>query len=211
MSAGSGAALTPGLAPPVPWTRLQGTALWEAAALAYRQPGWRVFHDFSHPVMLYRQAGAVFDFPYCPDLDAAILLHDVIYDAAPQAERRSADRALRHGCSEKVIELILSTESHAPGADNRLILLDLSNLMDREMRRAGTEAMRQEYAARTGGVEPGGFEAGTIRYLAGLRNRIASGIDCGEGLCAGDRDGFGRILAGISEVISDLQPTEFEP
>ena len=196
-------------APRIPWTRLEGSPLWHAAAAAHGVPGWRIFQDFGHPVTLYRQAAGVFQLPYCPDLDAAILLHDVIHDAEPQAERRSAEWARRQGCGDKVVDLILSTETHAPCDDNRLILLDLSNLMNGMSRRAGTEAIRREYLARRG--TDSGFEAGTIAYLAGLRGRILTGIASRTGLSACDRHGFESILGGISEAILELQSADPEP
>ena len=63
-----------------PWTRLEGTPLWEAASLQYAKNG-HDYHDLAHVGRLYGHAER-FRLPYDLSLDRAILAHDVILDLA---------------------------------------------------------------------------------------------------------------------------------
>lgn len=71
------------------WTELKESPLWIAAVAAHAAPAGRHYHNMSHVRRLYLHAAITFDFPYCPDLDRAILAHDAIVDGKPGAERRS--------------------------------------------------------------------------------------------------------------------------
>jgi predicted metal-dependent HD superfamily phosphohydrolase len=71
-----------------PWTRLEGTPLWDAAAQQYAKNDLD-YHDMSHVGRLYAHAER-FRLPYDPSLDRAILTHDVILDLAGGNEARSA-------------------------------------------------------------------------------------------------------------------------
>ena len=186
-----------------PWTRLEGSLLWQEAESQHAVPDWRIFHGMFHPKRLYWHAENTLKFPWCPHLDMAILTHDVIYDGQPFPEQRSADWAKERGASEKTIELILSTEQHVPCADNRMILLDLCNLMLPDRYFEAMSFMQVEFVRRTGlGSEQ--FRSQTVLYLSDLHNRIDAGMHIE--MSEFDRDGFSRILEGISEVVGDLHP-----
>lgn len=71
-----------------------------------------------------------------PQLIIAIFFHDVIYDGKGNHELRSIEYMRESGFDcPKAEELILSTITHAPCEDNRLILLDLQDFMNPKKRR----------------------------------------------------------------------------
>lgn len=184
------------------WTRLEGTKLWSLAEQAYASPAGRAYHNMDHVRSMYGHAAGALGLPYCANLDLAVLLHDVVIDGRPDAELRSIAWAIEHGVSNPwVHELIAGTVKHAPGADNRLILLDLAGLMDVEVSRVNTRLLRKE-AFALNGTSPEKFTLGTTAYLTGLLDRISLGLD--DVSDAEDRRTFLLILDGISNVISEM-------
>ena len=191
---------------PVPiWTRLSGTALWRAAEHAHTLPAGRHYHNMEHVRRLYFHAGITFAMPWCPDLDKAILTHDVINDGRPLAEQRSVEWLTAEDALTPASErLILTTQSHLPCEDNRLILLDLADFMFPRVSQRNTALLARE-AADLRGASEAAFARGTITYLECLAGRIATGM---PSVTDPDEDrAFSRICLGIETVIEALQQT----
>lgn len=158
-----------------PWTRLEGTELWSAAAAAYRANG-HIYHSFhGHIASIYAHAERL-GMEYDLSLDRAILAHDVVMDHRGNNERRSAGWLNAHLDQEdaRATELILTTIDHRPShPDNRLALLDLAGFIRSEERRVNTRLLRDE--ARRNARE--NFDQlewvkATLSYLVGLHERI---------------------------------------
>lgn len=102
-----------------------------------------LYHNNFHLDSIYDTAKK-WGLPYDINLDAAILFHDSVYDAAPYKERRSADfmRELFKSNPkwfagidvDKVDSLIMTTVNHRieEDTDARMIRLDLAALADLE-------------------------------------------------------------------------------
>ena len=56
-----------------PWTRLQGTPVFEAAMQHQSSNKRRHYHNADHVMRLYQHAASTFDYPYSRALDLAIL------------------------------------------------------------------------------------------------------------------------------------------
>ena len=185
-----------------PWTKLQGTSLWSKAEDAYSVPAGRHYHNMGHVRRLYEHAFA-FGMPYCPHLDRAILAHDVIIDGKPdEVERSAAWLSMRGDNSRTARALILSTQTHRPCADNRLILLDLSDFIYPDVSRRNTEALAMEAEAIKGeGCEA--FVENSIRYLSCLSRVLSEGAP--KISCSIERNRFARIVKGMNQVVEDLR------
>lgn len=181
------------------WSRLQGTPIWAKAEAAYAAPDGRHYHNMGHVLRLYEvaeQAGVRYD----RALDLAILAHDAVYDDKPEKERRSADWLLENADAEEHLgvlaaaeRLVMSTADHAPGADNRLVLLDLHDLGDRVVSLENRELVAAEFGALMG-VGREDFLPGNARYMLGMAARIEDGLSRAP---AADEAAFRRIVSGI--------------
>jgi len=188
-----------------PWTRLEGTPLWDAAAQQYAKNDLE-YHDMSHVGRLYAHAER-FRLPYDPSLDRAILAHDVILDLSGGNEARSA-LWLRDQTGEEdrvATRLIMTTVDHDPQhADRRLALLDLADFLDPDRSRLNTGLLRLEAERMRGDAfDEAVWEEGTVLYLGGLSRRIRDGLD--QGPSGAERRVWSRVLTGIRRVIRDIE------
>lgn len=161
----------------VPYTRLQGTPVFEAAAARYALNDM-AYHNMGHVATLYRRADE-FGMPYDRALDHAILLHDVIYDARGQNEIRSIAFARQHMRDDpdidRICDLIGSTIAHTPLCeDPRLAMIDLTSFMsDPETRNHDSDMLMAEAMRMRGDAfDRSAWAEGTIGFLTGLRARI---------------------------------------
>lgn len=153
-----------------PWTRIDGTPLWDAAAAQYAKNG-HDYHNLDHVKRLYAHA-ARFRLPYDLSLDRAILAHDVILDLEGGNEARSAvwlrDRL---GEEDRVAtRLIMTAVDHDPQhSDRRLALLDLADFLDPDRSRLNTELLRLEAERMHGrAFDEVVWEEGVVIYLSAL-------------------------------------------
>jgi len=180
------------------WSRLIASDLGQAAKKAYQSDPARAYHNWDHVLRLFWHAEHTFALAYDADLDMAILAHDVIYDAAPQKEQRSAQWLRDHaaGNADKAVEHILKTIEHRPSEDNRMVLLDLADLALQD--RAGPNLDRIRYESEAlYDVNAQQFLTANIKIMTGLHDRISEGM--GQPMPDADRNWFERILSGISQ------------
>lgn len=171
-----------------PWTCLEGSTLWNAAAAQYAANG-HAYHNMDHVRRMYAHA-ADLGIAYDADLDQAILTHDVIMDGLGDHETRSADwldEWLQSQGKRRAIysrHLIETTITHDINPeillDRRLALLDLADFMDKHQRRTNTRELRDE-AKRVAEINGETFDQhawvhGTLTYLKGLHERISTGL-----------------------------------
>lgn len=164
-----------------PWTRLEGSLLWAAAAAQYQRNG-HAYHNMDHVRRLYGHAARM-DLIYDQRLDRAILAHDVILDGGPNAELRSADWLDAHLGEPDLWarKLIMTTVHHdARSQDPRLAFLDLADFTDIGQTRMNSRLLRDE-AARSARLRGEDFDqkawvGGTLTYLKGLQERIQPAI-----------------------------------
>lgn len=187
-----------------PWTRLEGTDLWNKARHAYDADPRRIFHGFSHVSRLYHHAAYTYDLPYDPDLDKAILAHDVIYDDKPNKELRSAEWLSMNDphLSDEAWLHIMRTARHAPGDENRMVLLDLADLGSPDLIESDRERLRVEYRALTGKSDLA-FAKDNLAFLTRLQNDFADHAIALHRLPAWEREAFRKIRSGI-EIGIDL-------
>lgn len=182
----------------VDWTKLEFTGLWADAEAEYRKPG-RYYHNIDHIRRMYFHA-VKFGFEYDRDLDVAILCHDVIYDADPDKEARSAEWAYEHihkwhwGWTGKIEQLILSTEDHEVELyrDNRLIMLDLADLAD-PIRRAFNYELIKAESMHLYGITDKQFAAANREFMKNLARNFTPEAVNGIGYY----DFWDKILEGI--------------
>lgn len=155
-----------------PWTRLEGTAIWEKAKAEYQRDSRRIWHAFNHILRRYEIAAAL-DIPYDINLDLAILCHDVIFDEFPQKEARSAQwlvDEIGSLASRKPCELIMTTETHMPGSDNRMIMIDLYDLLSESRTQEDREMIRLESMALYG-ITSEQFDIENRKFFAAMSQR----------------------------------------
>lgn len=190
----------------MPWTKLEDTDLWDVAREQYARNN-HAYHNFDHVFRMYEHAQAL-GMEHDIHLDRAILTHDVLDDE--RASMRWLDEAL--GQSDPAAgAMIEATMAHRPGpGDNRLILLDLADFRDDDVRRRNTELLRRE-AFESRGVGDQDFVARTITYLEGLENRILEGIPLvpdrrEQTLWHEIRDGILATLAELRPIAQEIYP-----
>lgn len=188
-----------------PWTRLEGTPLWDAAVQQYAKNG-HDYHNLDHVKRLYAHA-ARFRLPYDLSLDRAILAHDVILDLEGGNEARSAvwlrDRL---GEEDRVAtRLIMTTVDHDPQhSDRRLALLDLADFLDPDRSRTSTGLLRFEAERMRGDAfDEAVWEEGVVTYLSALAGRIRDGL--GAVPQGAERRVWARVLTGITRAIRDVE------
>lgn len=129
----------------VPWTALQDKPIWNKVIEQMQHPKGRHYHNMQHVLDLYNHAAVTFKLPYDPDLDLAILTHDVIYDAGPFKELRSIEWLDEQGELTAGAEFhIRRTVGHHPCGDFRMVLLDLADLAFIKKRQTNYELIRAE-------------------------------------------------------------------
>jgi hypothetical protein len=204
---------------PVPWTRLEGTALWTEARAAYALPPGRTYHGFGHVLRLYAHAAQTFDLPY----DAALI-------EGPGAEARSRTWLLarkdlvqlawsRFGTTGEPLDdvldragaYILATERHRPTLSTApMVLLDLADFLDEAASRANTAALFQEARALKHCDEATWTEQ-TRSYLVGLSASLAHGLRTAEqgapepALPPALREQIRAVRAGVDRVADALR------
>lgn len=75
----------------------------------------------------------------------------------------------------KAEELIMTTAGHVPGADNRLIILDLANMLDPVRRREGSERVIAEALKRNPAATRAQVMSGSMGYLQRLSAALKGG------------------------------------
>lgn len=195
-----------------PWTRLEGTPLWDAAARNYAKNGLN-YHNLDHVKRLYAHAER-FWLPYDLSLDRAILAHDVILDLAGGNEARSAVW-LRDQLDEEdrvATRLIMTTVDHDPQhSDRRLALLDLADFLDPDRSRTNTGLLRLEAERMRGDAfDEAVWEEGVVTYLNALAGRIRDGL--GAVPPGAERRVWARVLRGVERVSDEVyDPVSEEP
>ena len=186
-----------------PWTRLFGSELWNAAKTRHELEAWRKYHAFPHPLRMYGRAQETFGMAYCPHLDKAVATHDVIIDGMAPELASAAWLENFEGSRDVVARnLILSTVGHHPGADNRLILLDLGGFLFDDERRAESELVREEQEARFGWDAATCSEKSSL-YLSGLERRLRNGLEA-PNLPASDREWLRGIASGVASAVAEM-------
>lgn len=184
------------------WTRLENSPLWGDACAAHDIPIGRHYHNMSHVRRLYHHAEVTFALPYCPDLDHAILAHDVVYDGRPDEVARSVEWLEMRGALNKTREaLIMSTQSHRTGDDNRLIILDLADFLYPRIALKNTDRLARE-ALSLKGQSRTEFLSGSEAYLQSLIVNLQSGIRLAQPF---ERPAIRKISGGISIVIDEIR------
>jgi predicted metal-dependent HD superfamily phosphohydrolase len=120
------------------WSKLNDTSMSNYVFDIMNSTG-REYHNANHVATMWQHAKKL-GLEYDPTLDAAILWHDVVYDAESLKELRSAEKMRSVARLEpvwfstvdvaKAAEMIMTTDSHkyVPEADMRLVHLDLMDL-----------------------------------------------------------------------------------
>lgn len=118
---------------PRKWSQVLECELAEKAKAYMDSNRSRLYHNWEHVCRLVFHAEHTFDFTFDLPLAKAIIAHDVIYDADPQKEWRSAEWLLDvDGGSPtniQAVKHIMKTDGHRLSADNRMVLLDLADFM----------------------------------------------------------------------------------
>ncbi len=182
------------------WSRILDSELGEKARAAYDDNPVRCYHNWAHIQRVYWHAQNTYALPYDRDLDLAILTHDVIYDALPGKEERSAQWLFDHADGDVTVanEHIHKTINHAPSADNRMVLLDLADFTDPACAAPNLDRIAAESMALYDVTLPQFLQA-NIAVMTGLGNRIKDGL--GD-VSASDQAAFQKILDGITRSIT---------
>lgn len=192
------------------WTRLEGTQLWTKAKACYDSDPRRLFHDWHHIERRYMHAELTFGLEYDAELDKAILSHDVIYDHLPYKELRSAIWLNENDPEDSLAAMshIMATANHAPGADNRMVLIDLADLMNPARIVPDRMLVKQEIMALNGITEMQ-FAAGNADFFRQMHRHLGDPILAG--LPKWEREAFVKIRAGVETIIkiSEAEMADF--
>lgn len=133
------------------------------------------YHNWNHVLRCLEHAAFTFQFPFDQALADCILGHDVVYGTGTDNEEQSALWVLMHRKADKhsanITKMILQTVEHNPAKDNRMILVDLANFMDREESEATRELVIQENM-RMRGLSRKIVAAGNAHFLIDLHDRL---------------------------------------
>lgn len=185
------------------WTKLEGTQIWKDAQAAHEIPAGRHYHNMSHVRRLYHHAAATFEMPYCADLDHAILVHDVVYNGRHDDVALSVQWLEGQRAGNPVRKsLVMSTLTHEPCADNRLIILDLADFIYPRISLLNTEKLAREAFAMKG-TSRREFLEGASRYLTALSITMQQGSRASQDHM--ERNAFRRISGGMSIVVSEIR------
>lgn len=166
------------------WSQLLPTRLGRYAHGLHINP-WHAYHNWSHISRLYHHAQHTFGFEYDANLDAAIMFHDSVYDALPDKELRSIDAfhttyarvdPISVIDSDVVEGMIRSTITHEVIDDDRMILLDLADLMD-PMMTIVNYGLLEEEAMELYGVTRMESAIGTKKFLTGMLDRMTDNME----------------------------------
>ncbi len=182
------------------WSRILDGELGRSAKAAYEAEPARCYHNWAHILRIYWHAEHTFAVPYDPDLDLAILTHDVVYDAQPDKEERSAQWLSAHTDADVTAANahIRKTITHAPSSDNRMVLLDLADFRCPERTAPNLDKIAAESIALYDVTMPE-FLAANIKVMAGLGDRIKAGL-CSVSVA--DQSAFQMVLDGIDRSIA---------
>jgi len=188
------------------WTRLENTPLWTKAKTVYDADPRRLFHNWHHIVRRYMHAELTFGLPYDAELDKAILCHDVIYDERAHKELRSALWLNENDPDDSLAAMshIMATANHAPGVDNRMVLIDLADLMDPARIVPDRQLVKGELMALYG-ISETDFAAGNADFFRQMRRHLGDGVL--DALPRWEREAFKKVRAGV-ETILDICRTE---
>ncbi len=184
------------------WSRILDSDLGKKAQAAYDANPARRYHNWAHVQRIYWHAEQM-GLPYDPDLDLAILAHDVIYDALPDKEERSAQWLSAHADIDATAANahIRKTITHTPSADNRMVLLDLADFQHPECAAPNLDRIAAESMALYDVTMPQFLQA-NIAVMKTIGDRIKDGMGCAP---ATDKAAFKRICTGINSSISLAQ------
>lgn len=198
------------------WSRIIDTPLGRAARARYARETYRTYHPFAHVERLYHHVEHTLHLPYDPDLDEAILVHDVIYDRYGLNELRSVQwhqmmiRPADHHPAivgqvdlfHPVAQHVMRTVDHIPNStDNRIILADLLDFADIELTRRNSYLLKQE-GMLMHGCSAEEWAQSTVTYLTGLLARIRDNL--GQVCDPTERELFEQITLGIQSAIENV-------
>lgn len=187
------------------WTKLEGTPIWDKVMWEYKDPR-RKYHNADHIEAIYEHAQDTFEFEYDESLDHAILGHDMIYDPFSEKERRSADWICHYCKVDGLRNHIMKTVSHELSDDNRVVLLDLADLMFEERRVVNWYKIYEE-SINLYNVSRYDFAKANAEYMIDLEGRMKST----RHLAKDEEQPFiDRILTGISETANFSQQVMYE-
>lgn len=186
------------------WSQIINTPLGQAARAVYESGPARHYHNWAHIERLYWHAEHSFGFDYDPELDRAILAHDVIYDAGADKEIRSADWLRAHATGPTAVaeKHILKTIAHTPSDDNRMVHLDLADFLYPERIGPNLQLIAAESCALYG-IDMDTFFAANAGFMTVLRDQIKAGIT--PDISREDAKVFNDICTGINTSIAMAQ------
>ena len=184
------------------WSRLIDTDFERAARQIYMSDPRRLYHNQDHIDRLFHHAETTFGFAYDACLDAAIIGHDVIYDSGDEKELRSADWVLMQlGADwEPSWTHIMKTARHTITSDNRMVLLDLADLMDPVISLVNQDAIIAETALLYPELSLPEIHARNAAFLTHLAERFSDTQIARAP--QNDRPFFRDIRAGIDLLLS---------
>lgn len=116
------------------WSALLTCELAEKAQDRMAEQAGLSYHNWEHIEKCVWHAEHTFELPFDAALGKGILTHDVVYDKHPQKELRSAQWLMDNDTASATtfdgVKHIMKTDGHAVTDDNRMILIDLADLMD---------------------------------------------------------------------------------
>lgn len=138
------------------------------------------YHNFEHVMQMYDYLERTGE-PYNEALDWAVLYHDIVYDAMPEKEVRSANRWIRdavyHNLDEDMIKeaarMIKSTEKHLVERkeDSAIIRADLHALTDC-MSTVNNFFKIMNECKSLYSIDEKTFASSTIEFMNGLISRV---------------------------------------
>lgn len=171
------------------WSNLVSTDLGRNAKRLYDANDLD-YHNWYHIVDCFDFLGKDI-YPYDPNLDAAVLFHDCIYDNYPDKEERSKDRFLRYIQSfpeyeeeldvEAVSDIIMATSHHRTSQckndlEREMIRADLNSLADPEKCIRNFVRVSKE-SRRLYKITPQEFAKGSIDFMSRMENIVLENRD----------------------------------
>lgn len=178
------------------WTRLEDTLLWSRAKTEYGRDPRRKYHNWTHVQRLYFHAEHTLALPYDPQLDKAVLCHDVIYDEKPDKELRSAEWMMKNdpSPSRAAYDHIIKTAGHALGSDNRILMLDLADFAIPECVATNRNLIEEE-SILLYGIGSAEFARANLRFLEAMAPNYSK--EKLRDLPEDERAFFTRVRSGI--------------
>jgi hypothetical protein len=183
------------------WTKLEGSLLAKSA-IPFYEDSRRAYHILDHIRRMFAWAH-YFKIPYDEELDKAIWAHDVIMDPLGNSEVRSKNFLLAIDPTAIVAgNLILTTQTHALGDDNRLILLDLADFLNGPRAAQNTTEVILEHIKMNGHTPRQDILKKSYGYLSNLAASLDK--DIRNGKAGQDKETFRRIQYGIQEIVKRI-------